>query len=325
MLGHSRPSMGDLIPLPRPRRVEHAHPQETVAPPGDHRAGGPSMQHTWFMPQLPFDETLADLLSAFRVHGVASGHSGRTIESRESTIRRACAEIDPLTVSAEGLVTWLATKELARSSRATYRAHLRAFFAWLRKTDRRADNPALDLPSAKAPRGVPRPISPAGVSAILAACADPRARLTRAYVLLAAYEGLRVHEIAKVRGEDFLEGEVLVRGKGGVVSSVPIHPVVAELATTMPQSGFWFPSESDSGHVSRVSVSLAIGRAMKRAGVAGTPHGLRHHFGTQVLRASGDLRTTQRVLRHASPATTAIYTQVLDDAAFRAVAGIPAA
>jgi len=284
------------------------------------------MLHTWYMPQLPFDEGLTDLLSAFRVNGIAAGHSARTIDSRESTIRRMGSALDPLTVDTEGLVDWLAGLDLARSSRTTYRAHLRAFFAWLRKTDRRDDNPALDLPSARAPRGVPRPISPAGVTAILAACSDPRARLTRAYVILAAYEGLRVHEIAKVRGEDFLDGEVLVRGKGGVTSSVPMHPLVAQLTTTMPRTGYWFPSPSDSGHVNRVSVSLAIGRAMKRAGVSGTPHGLRHHFGTQALRASGgDLRTTQRVLRHASPATTAIYTQVLDDAAFRAVSGIPAA
>lgn len=314
--------MGDLIPLAQPgspRLTDRDHR-------GTDEAQGRVMGHTWYMPQLPFDEALADMLSAFRVNGVASGHSLRTIDSRESTIRRLGASVDPLTVDTEGLVTWLAGMGLAKSSRATYRAHLRAFFGWLRKTHRREDNPALDLPSAKAPRGVPRPVSPIGVSAILAASADPRARLTRAYVVLAAYEGLRVHEIAKIRGEDFLDGEVLVRGKGGVSSSVPMHPLVAELVTTMPRTGYWFPSTSKAGHVNRVSVSLAIGRAMKRAGVAGTPHGLRHHFGTQALRASGgDLRTTQRVLRHASPATTAIYTQVLDDAAFRAVSGIPAA
>lgn len=39
---------------------------------------------------------------------------------------------------------------------------------------------------------------------------------------------------------------------------------------------------------------------------------------------SGDLRTAQRALRHASPASTAIYTQVADDALYRAIAGIPA-
>ena len=107
---------------------------------------------------------------------------------------------------------------------------------------------------------------------------------------------------------------------------MPLHPHVAALVERMPRAGYWFPSDSPEGHVSRVSVSLAIGRAMKRAGVTGTPHGLRHHFGTQVLRASGgDLRTTQRALRHASPATTAIYTQVADEALFRAIGGIPAA
>ena len=65
---------------------------------------------------------------------------------------------------------------------------------------------------------------------------------------------------------------------------------------------------------------------MKRAGVAGTPHALRHFYVTQVLRATGgDLRTTQRLARHASPATTAIYTQVLDETAARAAAAIPGA
>lgn len=284
------------------------------------------MGHTWYVAPLPFDEPLDGLLAGFRVHGVAAGHSARTIDAREGTIRRLGASIDLIECDAEQLVAWLASLGLAKSSRATYRAHLRAFFGWLRRTDRRPDNPALDLPSAKAPRGVPRPVSPTGVAAILAACSDPRAAMTRAYVLLAAYEGMRVHEIAKVRGEDFLDGEVAIRGKGGVSSTVPMHPLVAALVESMPRSGYWFPSSSETGHVSRVSVSLAIGRAMKRAGIAGTPHGLRHHFGTQALRASGgDLRATQRVLRHASPATTAIYTQVLDEAAFRAVAGIPAA
>jgi len=200
------------------------------------------------------------------------------------------------------------------------------WFGWLAETGRRDDNPAASLPAVRAPRGVPRPISPADVARILAACSDPRARSTAAYVLLAAYEGMRVHEIAKVRGEDFAGGEVRITGKGSVSSTVPLHPHVAELVERMPRAGYWFPSDSPEGHVSRVSVSLAIGRAMKRAGVTGTPHGLRHHFGTQVLRASGgDLRTTQRALRHASPATTAIYTQVADEALFRAIGGIPAA
>jgi len=276
---------------------------------------------------LPFDEDLADILEAYRLHGIASGHSARTIDSRERTIARLGAQTNILDASRDDLVAWLAERDIGKASRSTYRAHLRGFFGWLHETGRRADNPAWSLPAVRVPRGVPHPITPDEVVLILAACSDPRARSTIPYILLAAYEGMRVHEIAKARGEDFSHGQVAITGKGGQSSTVPLHPLVAAIVEHMPRTGWWFPSPTGpDGHVSRISVSLAIKRAMTRAGVAGTPHGLRHHFGTQVLRASGgDLRTAQRALRHASPATTAIYTQVADDALFRAVSGIPAA
>lgn len=290
--------------------------------------------YTWYMVPLPFEEMLPDILRAFRQHGLASGHSPRTIESRAQTIRRlAAAGIDPMTATREELTDWLADlrdartgEPVVRATKATYRAQLRAFFAWMRDTGRREDDPALKLPNPRPSRSVPRPVTPAQVAAILEACSDPRARQTRAYVVLAAYAGLRVHEVAKIRGEDVVGGEVLVRGKGSVSSTIPAHPLIVDLAETMPRTGYWFPSDAPSGHVHRCSVSTAIRRAMDRAGVPGTPHGLRHHFGTQVLRSTGgDLRTTQRLMRHASPATTAIYTQVADETMARAVAGIPAA
>lgn len=280
-------------------------------------------RHDWCAPPLPFDETLTDALTAFRLHGLASGHSDRTISARDATIRRLGQHVDITACDEAELIEWLAGLDLARSSRATYRAHTAAFFKWMRRTGRRLDNPASDLPSARAPRGVPHPVTPDELAAILDACSHPLARTTRVMVLLAAYAGLRVHEIAKVRGEHLTGGEIRVDGKGGTVSTVPIHPAVEHASRSMPRRGWWFPSSSSRGHVSRVSVSLAIGRAMERAGVNNTPHGLRHHFGTQVLRASGgDLRTTQRALRHANPATTAIYTQVADETLHRAVTSV---
>ncbi|MBB2894561.1 tyrosine-type recombinase/integrase [Flexivirga oryzae] len=272
-----------------------------------------------------------DLLDDFRVYGLAAGHSQRTITAREQTIGRLARDLDLTTATQNQLTSWLAAlvaadgRPLARSSRATYRAHLAAFYGWMQDTEHRTDNPAMKLPKPRVPRAVPHPVTPDEVTRILAACSDPRARMTRAYVLLAAYEGLRVHEVAKVRGEDIAHGEIRIHGKGGTDSTVPLHPSVELLASRMPARGWWFPTTAErAGHVSRVSVSQAIKRAMVRAGVNGTPHSLRHHFGTQVLRATGgDLRTTQRALRHASPATTAIYTQVADDRLRSAVNGIP--
>lgn len=276
--------------------------------------------------QLPFPESIDDVLAAWHRYGVASNHAERTIASRAGTIRMlARAGIDPLDATRDELIDWLAALPVQRSSRATYRTHLRTWFAWLVEDGRRVDDPAARLPKSRVPRGVPHPLTPDEVQLVLDACSHPRAAQTRAYVLLAGYAGLRAHEIAKIRGEDF--GAALrVVGKGGVSSTVPIAPVIRRLADDMPSSGWWFPSISATGHVHRSSVSGAVQRAFRRAGVVAVPHALRHFYCTQVLRASGgDLRLTQRAARHASPATTAIYTEVEDETLAAAVFGIPGA
>lgn len=288
---------------------------------------------TWVMAALPFEESLSDVLDAWARHGIAAGHSDRTIGSRRYTVLRlATAGIDPLTADREDLTRWLA--ELTdrtggpakRSSRATYRAQLRAFYSWLQDVGRRDDDPSARLPRPRVSQGQPRPLSQEDVERVLAACSDPRARQTKAYMILAAYAGLRVHEIAKFRGEDIEGHDLRVIGKGGHEATVPLHPRVQALADRMRADGWWFPSDAPSGHVHRCSVSSAISRAMHRAGVAGTPHAARHFYGTQVLRASGgDLRTAQRALRHQSITSTAIYTQVADDTLRHAIEGIPAA
>jgi integrase len=263
---------------------------------------------------------------------MAAGHSERTIDGRRETIERLSRTVDPLTATQDDLTEWLATlagsdgQAVKRTSKATYRAHLRAFYGWLAESGRRPDDPAVKLPALKPGRGLPHPLTPVEVQAVLDACEDGRATWTRAYVTLAAFAGLRAHEIAKIRGEDFRGLELVINGKGGVTSTVPVTPVLERLAARMPARGFWFPTNSATGHVHRCSVSTAIQRAFKRAGVVAVPHALRHHYCTQVLRATnGDLRTTQRLARHASPATTAIYTQVLDETASRAAASIPGA
>jgi integrase/recombinase XerD len=134
-------------------------------------------------------------------------------------------------------------------------------------------------------------------------------------ILLAAYEGLRVHEMAKIRGEDvdLAAGTLRVVGKGGVDAVLPLHPLVAAEADWHPNRGYWFPSKTPGPHIQRSSVSGIIGDVMTRAGVPGSPHALRHYFGTEVLKASGgQLLVAQQLLRHASVATTQIYAEVDD-------------
>lgn len=40
---------------------------------------------------MPLPQESADLLRAFRLHGIASGHSPRTRDAREATVQRLAA------------------------------------------------------------------------------------------------------------------------------------------------------------------------------------------------------------------------------------------
>ena len=48
---------------------------------------------------------------------------------------------------------------------------------------------------------------------------------------------------------------------------------------------------------------------MTQAGVLGTPHSLRHYFGSSLVAIVVDLRTAQTMQRHTNLQTTATYVQ----------------
>lgn len=315
-----------------PRRAGKNRIMNSVTPVSPVTPAEPS--GTWHEDALPLEEPVGDLLRAWRNFGLASGHSDRTISSRTYTLKRiARSGIDPLTASADELTDWLSTlrdsrtgQQVSRSTKATYRAQVRSFYKWLHDTGRRVDNPTLQLPKPRARQGQPRPLTAEQVELMLVACSDSRAWQTRAYILLGAYAGLRVHEIAKIRGEEVRARELFVRGKGGHEAQLPLHPLLVDLAERMPARGWWFPTSSQLGHVHRCSVSTAIKRAMIRADVPGTPHALRHFYGTEVLRSSGgNLRVAQAAMRHLSIQSTAIYTAVDATELSHAISGIPSA
>ena len=65
-----------------------------------------------------------------------------------------------------------------------------------------------------------------------------------------------------------------------------------------------------NGAREQVAVSTVIGKAMRRAGVPGTAHALRHWYATALVESGADLRTVQTLMRHASLATTERYVRV---------------
>jgi integrase/recombinase XerD len=177
----------------------------------------------------------------------------------------------------------------------------------------RADNPMVKVAAPRYPERTPRPVSDDDLIRLLLTRMHHR---TRAMVMLAALAGLRVSEIARVRGEDIdvSAPRLFVVGKGGTRKWLPLHPLLVDMAFEMPRRGWWFPANSTrpGDHIHAKSVSDIVGQAMRRAGARGTPHSLRHWTGTTLLEDGADLRTVQECLRHKSVATTQGYTKVSD-------------
>lgn len=260
------------------------------------------------------------LLDLWAWHQQAAGHSDRTVHQRVKFIRSLAtmAGTEPADLTAAHLIRYL-SRDLSPWSKRTYFMHGRAWFRWLHAQGYRESDETAALPVPKAPRVVPRPMAPEALEQVIRT-AGPRASI---YLTLAAFAGLRACEIAAVRGSDVTDRRLVVNGKGSVMRFVPLHPRVATVADRMPTEGYWFPGK-DHGHVSPKAVSQTVTKNIKKAGVSGTLHRGRHWFGTSTLRSSGgNIRVTQELLGHASPATTAGYTMVDDDERSAAVLALP--
>lgn len=267
-----------------------------------------------------WDDTDA-LLQTWRGWQVAQGLSTRTWKERDATMRHLfqTTGATPRTLAPFHIIMYCGRPDLSDASRASYHATIRAFCIWMVRARVRPDDPTHETPRPKRPRSKPRPLSFEAVTAIHAAA--NRAR-TRAYILLAVLQGMRIHEVAKIRGEDIDldRGTLYIDGKGGAREIVPLHDDVRALALTMPRVGYWFPAYTVEGCVGRKAVYAAIKGAMTRAGYGHSkPHQLRHSYGTELLARGADLRVVQELMRHADVSTTQLYTDIHWDAKVEAV------
>jgi len=247
-------------------------------------------------------------------HGQAL--SPNTVNARTSRVRifADTLGVDPITATSDDVARYLATLS-GRSTKATYFGHLRAWFRWLVRVGRRADDPTVNMKAPREPRRLPHPVSDDQLKRLLHTRMHKR---TRMMILLAAFQGLRVHEIAKMRGEDVdLEAMTLtVEGKGGRVDVLPLSTRVASLAVEFPRRGWWFTTYvgnsagATGGPILSRSVTDIVKDAMERAGVPGSAHWLRHWYGTKLVDSGVNMRVVQRLMRHSSLQTTQIYTLV---------------
>lgn len=202
----------------------------------------------------------------------------------------------------------------------TYHAHLADFCGWAVVAGHLDDDPMSGIRKQRRPRSRPNPLSDAEVERALGACRGE----IRDWMLLALLAGLRVSEIAAIRGQDVSVSGIYVEGKGGSVEVLPMRPELREMAQRYPSSGYWFPGP-DRGHVRSTAISRDVGKVFRAVGIMeGSAHRLRHTYGTRLLRSGVNIRQVQRLMRHAALETTAGYTAVDEDELQAAIDRLPA-
>lgn len=251
------------------------------------------------------------LVEAWEASMQGQGLSARTITERIRVITQLATTTgtDPAALTPQTISTWLATLPTAATKNA-YFTVLRAWSKWLVQSDHRVDDPTTRVPKPRTPPGHPRPVTDTQLDAVLAL---PLRQDTRTKIILAAYAGMRVHEIAKIRGEDIspVAETITITGKGGRTDTLPAHQLILQQASNYPRRGLWFPSPKDPAVPVRAkTVSRVISDAFDRADAPATAHQLRHYFATSLLRAGTDSRVVQSLMRHESLATTGRYLAV---------------
>lgn len=267
---------------------------------------------------------MEDLIAAHVAHLRAAGYAEDTIEDRAGVLRRAAAAMPHgLEATATEVELWLGDRRFGRWARYTYFHHLAGFYRWALARGLLAYNPMTELQRPRKPRGKARPLSEPEL-AIALTVRGP----WRTAVILAAFDGLRAGEIARLRREDVTPDWLVVHRKGGEDQLLPTHALVwAELV------------DAPLGPVVRTAtgrpftpayLSTSTSRELGRLGlVDATLHRCRHRFGTLTLLprelggAGADIRTVQALMGHADVDSTQIYTQVTDRQLRAAIAALP--
>lgn len=230
----------------------------------------------------------------------------------------------------------LAKARAAASTQARRLSALRQYYGFLVSEGVRADDPTATLDAPRRGRALPKVLSEAEVTALLAAAragTGPDARRLEALLEVLYATGLRVSELvalplAAARSDAPI---VTVRGKGEKERLVPLGEAARQALRRYLEvrdaflpgrrgktrlSPWLFPTNAAQGHLTRQQVGRLLKELAAAAGIDPakvSPHVLRHAFASHLLAHGADLRSVQRLLGHADISTTQIYTHVLDE------------
>jgi len=209
---------------------------------------------------------------------------------------------------------WLAEREQQVSAQRVHNdlAALRLFYAYAIEERWRDDNPTEGLRIKRRKMLPTEPLADSDLDALLAACIDERDRLM---ILVLAYTGMRISEMASLTAEniDWRSGIIRIVGKGDKERRLAPNPdVLRRLHAYLgmfPSGPVWI-SKKREAPLSAHQIRKIIYSIAARARVDGVhPHRFRSFFGTNYIRQFGDIQALQGVMGHESIETTARYTE----------------
>ena len=288
----------------------------------------------------PSDPPLAHLIDEFlSARRVDRGSSPRTIEAYHRDLTQfahwlGADSIAELGARLPAFVETLHDQGLQPASIARKASALRQFCKFLCQEKGLRDNPAEGLVRPKATRRLPRNLTEAQVTALLAETrtglpypqSEAQARSLRArdraliYLLYAT--GARVSELSGLALDqlDLQAGYLRIHGKGEKERITPFADVAgAELREYLfdqrpalkPRCTRVFVNHRGAP-LSRQSVWTLLRELAIQAGLPEplSPHMLRHSFATHLLHSGMNLRSLQLLLGHSDLSTTQVYTHV---------------
>ncbi|MBK9386515.1 MAG: tyrosine-type recombinase/integrase [Planctomycetes bacterium] len=275
---------------------------------------------------------LHEALDAFVLQLQADGRSVHTIKQYSRHLRLFSSwlaangipdELDGITTQTIALFltslmarqTAAGATKLATSTNAL-RTSVRVFFQFCELASYVQRSPGMLVRRARCGEPPPRALCDVEVERLLAAASKGEER-DELLVRLLLGTGLRLGEALalEVGDIDLRRGTIAVRTAKGDRPRVAFVPAElgARLAEwTRDREGRLFPISGR--HAQRV-----IGRMAREAGVTASAHCLRHTVATRVYARTGDLGVVQRVLGHASVATTVRYARAEESAVRRAM------
>jgi integrase/recombinase XerD len=226
----------------------------------------------------------------------------------------------------EDLDQFLAGLKVARSTRSIYRSHLRVFLTYLHRERRMVKKdlaPLLVGPRLFCKEKPPKFLRPQEVQTLFASLSlSTRSEIrTCAMVHLAYTLGLRPVEICTITLDDiaFRKGQLTLSNRKGlnpVTLPLPeqtIKALAAYLAKARPKSpsrhlfvGFPFPYSP----LQSSSVSQAISKAMKRAGLPFSAYSLRHTYAQNLLHMGHSVYAIKEMLGHDNIHSTQKYLHI---------------